>query len=450
MASVVRDPLWRALGRGFVVATAATLAGCGGGTPPQGTTLTYFRDVKSIVDEKCTQCHYEGGIGPFALKTYEDVLAHKDAIRIQVASKNMPPWSPSKDCTEYVGDRSLSDAQITALTGWADQGAKKGTEGEYRAPAEAQAPKLSRVDLHMKLPVPYTPTKSPDDYRCFIVDWTAQTTKYVTGFRANPGNSAIVHHVIAFLAQPADVAEYQKLDDAEPGPGYTCYGGPGGANRRVGMLGGWAPGSLGSDFPPATGLKVLPGSKVILQVHYNTLVAKPAPDETSVDVKLDDQVDKEAIILPWTNFNLWVRDRKMTIPAGATNQMYRFAFDPTPFFGMIPGLSIAPNKPFTLHSAAHHMHTRGTTGRIQIERADGTDECLLDIKKWDFHWQGAYGFKKSKEFHPGDQLSIECHWDNSAANQPVGPDGKLLEPRELNWGEGTTDEMCIGFFYVTQ
>ena len=74
------------------------------------------------------------------------------------------------------------------------------------------------------------------------MDWPATTDTYITGFRANPGNAPIVHHVIAFLAQPSDVATYQQLDDADPAPGYVCFGGPGGPNggaeralaRRVG------------------------------------------------------------------------------------------------------------------------------------------------------------------------------------------------------------------------
>jgi hypothetical protein len=50
---------------------------------------------------------------------------------------------------------------------------------------------------------------------------------------------------------------------------------------------------------------------------------------------------------------------------------------------------------------------------------------------------------------PGDQLSIECHWNNSAANQPL-VDGKKLEPRDVDWGESTTDEMCLGLLYVSE
>ena len=40
-------------------------------------------------------------------------------------------------------------------------------------------------------------------------------------------------------------------------------------------------------------------------------------------------------------------------------------------------------------------------------------------------------------------LRLECHWDNTAENQPlVG--GERLPPEDVFWGEGTRDEMCLG------
>ena len=68
-----------------------------------------------------------------------------------------------------------------------------------------------------------------------------------------------------------------------------------------------------------------------------------------------------------------------------------------------------------------------------------------DIPHWDFHWQGGYALKTPKAVGSGDSISIECHWDNSAANQPHGE-----VPHDLNWGEGTEDEMCLAFLYITQ
>jgi hypothetical protein len=91
---------------------------------------------------------------------------------------------------------------------------------------------------------------------------------------------------------------------------------------------------------------------------------------------------------------------------------------------------------------------RGTHGRVELQHPDGSSDCLLDVPRWDFHWQGGYGFTHPKRMNPGDQLYLECHWDNTAANQPV-VNGVQVAPTELNWGEGTGDEMCLTAVYVT-
>jgi hypothetical protein len=302
------------------------------------------------------------------------------------------------------------------------------------------------VDATLTMSQPYTPEESPDEYRCFLLDWPEQTTQYLTGFRARPGDGRIVHHVIAFYAAPSQVAEYQQLDDADPAPGYACFGGPGGQRPR--WLGGWAPGSLGNDFAPDTGLVIEPGSKVILQVHYNTSTTAPVPDQTSLDFKLDAQVKKPAVLQPFTNI-AWVTQHTMVIPAGNPDVSYNFAADPTPYLDQLTNGLFQANQPLTVWAATLHMHQRGLSAVTRIQRGDGSDECMLDIPRWNFHWQGSYGFAAPKTFNPGDKLYLECHWDNSAADQPL-MNGAQLPPATLNWGEGTGDEMCLAAFYFTQ
>jgi hypothetical protein len=362
-----------------------------------------------------------------------------------VATRQMPPWLAAPGCADYHDDRSLSQAQIDTLTAWIDTGLAKGDPSDYHAPAVHQVG-LTRVDRTLAMPIVYTPQVSPDEYRCFVIDWPETTTRYVTGFAAKPGNPSIVHHVIAFVAKAQDAAAFQQLDDADPGPGYACFGDAGGG-RLASMIGAWAPGSQGSDFPASTGLKMEPGMKIILQVHYNTLNAPPAPDQTSVEVKIDDQVDKLAAILFFTDPE-WVFNHRMTIPAGQPDVRYTYATDPTPFLNLI-NPDLVAGKPLTIYGAALHQHLRGTRSNLSINHWSGRRECLLDIERWNFHWQMQYGFAQPKTLKSGDELAIECHWDNSAANQPV-VGGQPLAPQDLNWGEGSTDEMCLGTIYVTQ
>jgi hypothetical protein len=420
---------------------AVLLTACGESTeaPPPSSPPppTYHRDIAPLVQEKCGSCHVQGGIAPFPLQTYSEVFILRTAIQAAVKARIMPPWMPGRDCTEYQHDRSLSDEQIALISRWVEEGGAEGDVAEATA-AEPISGGLSRVDLELALPVEYSPTRSPDEYRCFVLDWPESEVRYVSGFRGNPGRPSIVHHVIAFLARPDEVATFQALDAQDPRPGYECYGGPGVAGDTVAWLGSWVPGSDGSDYPEGTGIRVEPGSKVVLQIHYNLSGANAAADRTSISMKLDSSVRKVAIMQPWAN-PAWRREGGMSIPAGQGDVRHRFAFDLVPVLSNVTRGLFRDNEPITVHAAALHMHTLGTRARLEIERRTGASECMLDIPRWDFHWQASYRLAEPKVVKPGDRIAVECHWDNS-----------LPGARDVSWGEGTQDEMCLGTFYMTQ
>jgi hypothetical protein len=435
----------RVLPRSWVSASPLLLAAaCGGeptAAPDASTAPTYFQDVKPIVDAKCGTCHNPDGIAPFGLTTYAELFEVGGVALQNIELGLMPPWPANPDCNDYHADRSLTDAQKAVFAAWVEAGMPEGDPANPGAPLDVEQVGLSRVDLALTMDQAYTPRTTadgPDDYRCFVLPFPADvvdTTKYITGFRAAPGNPKVVHHVIAFYAGPDALAEFQQLDAADEGDGYTCFGGTGGSGRPE-MIGGWAPGGLGYDFPAGTGLEVEPGSAVIMQVHYNVVAAGAEPDQTAVEMKLDDAVDRVAQVQPWTNPQ-WVNGSGMTIPAGETDVVHAFEFDPTVVLG----------GEFTLYTASMHQHNLGSANRASVVRADGGDQCLLQIDDWNFHWQGSYALREPVQVRPGDMLRVECHWDNSPENQPI-VGGEQMPPKDVAWGEGTGDEMCIGFFYV--
>ncbi len=416
-------------------------AACSGGDDddaPPVDGVTYYQHLKPVIDAKCTGCHSDAGIAPFALTGWDEVHEMGGNVLLEVEAGRMPPWPPNPDCNDYIGDRSLTDEQLALFRAWDEGGRQMGDPAAEGPPLDLEQVRLSRVDTTLSMPVAYTPqttTDNPDDYRCFLIPWQETEERFITGFRAVPGNPKVVHHVIAFYAAPGEVAEYQRLDADADGPGYPCFGGSGGPSRV--WLGAWAPGSLGSDTPVGTGLRIEPGSMVVLQVHYNVLEAGPQPDLTSVELKVDASVETVAAIQPWANPQ-WIDSQLMHIPPNQADVVHAFEFDASRVLG----------GPFDIHSAALHMHTLGVSAKASIQRAGGGEECLLQIDDWNFHWQGSYGLRQPPRFAAGDRLRVECHFDNTAANQPlVG--GQPRTPTDVYWGEGTTDEMCLGAFYVT-
>lgn len=405
--------------------------------------LTYYADAKPIIDSRCVRCHTEGGIGPFPLTTYEEVKALKASVKNAVQERIMPPYLAGQKCTEYKHDTSLTDSQIETITKWVDQGAYKGDPANEGEPLPEVKAGLSRVDDTLQIPKAYKPQRSPDDYRCFPIEWNGKKTKYVTGFGVEPDKDQIVHHVIAYLADPSLSDEIEKKDKAEDGPGYTCFGGPGvgnsgSAGNSVGWLAAWAPGGEGMDFPKETGIEVEKGSTIILQMHYNTLTADPVADQTEILLKYADSVANPAMFIPFADPDWTGSDSTMDIPAGADGVSHTFTYD----IASLVGSSVE------IYDVFFHMHQLGEKGRLWIDKKGGNSDCLLNIPRWDFDWQRGYRLKQPRTLNKGDELGIECTWDNTRSNQPV-INGERQSPRKVEWGEGTQDEMCLGVLYVT-
>ncbi|MBT8491759.1 MAG: monooxygenase, partial [Deltaproteobacteria bacterium] len=368
------------------------------------------------------------------------------ALPAALESDIMPPWPPAADCNELKYDRSLEPEHKQQIIDWVEAGAR---EGDASASAQVVAPteraELARIDHSLSLETGYTPTRYPDDYRCFVFEWPEEETTFVSGYQIVPDQVDQVHHLLAYLAPASSRDHYQALDDAEEGPGYTCFGGTEGPLSAG--LGGWAPGSGAALMPADTGIEIPPGSLVILQMHYNTLFVEPKPDRTAFNVQIDYSVEREAIIQPWINPD-WLDGDNMAIPAGQKSVSHSFSFIPGPFWSRITGGKIPDDSDVEIHSALHHMHLLGKSAKFQVIRASG-DDCLLEIPDWDFDWQDTYMFKEPIRLGANDLLQIECEWDNSPENQPDLGDGPQ-PPRDLAWGEGSTDEMCFGTIMITR
>jgi hypothetical protein len=96
-----------------------------------------------------------------------------------------------------------------------------------------------------------------------------------------------------------------------------------------------------------------------------------------------------------------------------------------------------------VYAAWAHEHLLGKSFRMDLVHEDGSAQCLLSIPHWSFHWQGIYRLKTPVAAKAGEHVRVTCEWDNSPENQAV-VDGQRQPPREVRFGEGTADEMCIG------
>ena len=70
--------------------------------------ISYAKEVAPILEAKCVACHTEGGIGPFAMNSYEMVKGFSPMIREVLRTKRMPPFHADPHYGAWKNDKSLS------------------------------------------------------------------------------------------------------------------------------------------------------------------------------------------------------------------------------------------------------------------------------------------------------------------------------------------------------
>lgn len=425
---------------------AVALAACG--MPPGPTPVTpdvstpkttsYLRDVQPLVERSCKTCHTAGGVAPLALDTPEQVVALGPALWSAIDSGRMPPFFAATSCNTYEGDVRLTAAEKALFKTWLDEGAPLGEPAEARHAPTPQLPVVRHdIDLSIGGDFDVRAMNDSDNYQCFVMDPGNAADVMVRGYEVIPGNLAVVHHVLAYVVPPDQRAQLEALDAQDPKLGYRCQtGGVGitGANRN--QIAGWVPGQYPSRMPVDTALLLPGGSRIVVQIHYN-LYALSNPsvspfDRTRLALETAPMgMYRRGQILPMLKPNL-------SIAAGDANSVQTLEVAlPAAFRGA------------TVYRAMAHAHQLATQIKLEVIKPNGSTACVLDNPKWDFNWQRDYTLTAPVQLVTGDRLRITCTYDNSAANQPpVG--GVQQPPRNVAWGEGSFDEMCMTYLTFAQ
>ncbi len=432
--------------------------------------VNYHQHVRPIIEAKCVACHSEGQIAAYApFDSPEIVKFAAEDVRFHVTSGLMPPWMPSRDNVPLKHDRSLSDEAIALIAAWVEQGAALGDPADFVPGATdvIELPEI-RADLTLMLDAPYTPAADVlDDYRCFPFALNIAEPQFITGYDFIPDVAEMAHHGLVYLLDAELSAEIGALDGADGRAGWPCYGGTGLPNSGD-MIATWTPGTFGVVYPPGTGFRVEPGQTVVLQMHYNLWTTRQ-PDQTRLALQLEpaDAQLLELETLPLTapveipcptgvdgpqcerenaiqriaqlygeaqsaRPDRRLRNCRQTLEDYADNtgeNATTFCDYPSPFF-----------QPLTVYGVLGHMHELGRSFRLELNPGRDDALLLLDIPRWDFHWQDRYEFVEPLQIKFGEVVRMSCTWDNSLSD----------EPRYVVWGEGTSDEMCFAAVLVAQ
>ncbi len=379
---------------------------------------TYADQVASILNQHCVSCHRPGQVAPFSLIGYENAKNWAPTIAKFTREGRMPPWKAIAGVGDFKNDNRLSSEELEVLQLWAKTGAPRGdAANEPKPPTFPTGWALGEPDEVLQIPKPFAiAADGRDEYWHFVL--TPQITEpvYVQAIDVHPGNRKIVHHVILWLDEKG---QSDKILAREGKNGaYLSFGSPGFMPDN--SLGGWAPGLQPARLPDDAGILLKPGTRVVLEVHYHK-DGKPETDQTKVALYYakDTRSVKNPVRIAWLA-NLGI-DIKPGLPDQKFVQTVPIPVD-VKLYGLLP-----------------HMHLLGRKMKATWVKPDGTEQPLIQVDDWDFNWQFMYSLKQPLLLTRGSKVRIEAVYDNSS-NNPNNPNDP---PKEVRWGEQTTDEMML-------
>ena len=364
--------------------------------------ITYVKDVAPILEAKCVACHEPGGIGPFAITSYEMAKGFSPMIREVIRTNRMPPYGADPHVGQFSDDKRLTSAEIKTIVHWVEQGAPRGEGKDPLGAVQHVAAEwpLGKPDVVLSVPAFTIPASGVVDYQHPWVAnpltegrWLKASTIKVT---ARQG----VHHVLTGFM--SDV----------PKDGQPAF-----ENRWGASVGSYAVGAESEIAPKDAGTFIPAGGAIGFQTHY-TPFGKEQTDKTQIALYFYKDNEKPDLVM----HNSQIVNNAIVLPPNDGHHQ-EVAYMEFP-------------KDALLYSAFPHAHYRGASSDLWIRYPDGKEKLLLALPHYEFNWQRHYTFAEPIKVPAGSKLIAHYVYDNSKRN-PHNPDPS----KEVVWGDQSWEEM---------
>ena len=396
------------------------------------TNVTFTKDVAPILQEKCQACHRADSMAPMSLVTYEESRPWAKAIRERVITRQMPPWHIDKTVgiQQFKNDRSLTDAQIATIVKWVDAGAPKGDPKDMPLPKvwpdESKwgfADQFGPPDLIIKSPDWSVPAVALDAWYKPVVPTGLTEPRWVRAIEIHPATvkgRKVTHHALARLQQEDPSLTRASIDTAD-----DAGGGVGGLFME------WAVGKQGEIMRPNSGKLMLPGSKIIFEMHYHA-IGEPITDHVELGIYFypKGQEPKYRQTLA----------ALQSVAGGSRN------IDIAPESTFVSQNFIPLRQAGRVENFQPHMHLRGKAMSMEAILPNGQTMMLSNVDRFNFNWHVNYVYADDAAplLPKGTILKITSWYDNTAAN-PNNPDPNQW----VGFGDRTVDEMGHAWVNIT-
>jgi peroxiredoxin len=363
------------------------------------TNISYHDTIAPILEERCVECHQVGGIGPWAMTSYDMIKGFSPMIREVIRTDRMPPWHSDPNIGSFLHDRSLTSNEIKTLVHWIEAGSPRGEGYDPLADPRESLPDwpLGVPDLILTVPSFDVPATGVVDYQRPYVVNPLEEGKWLRASTVKVGSRESVHHVLTgYLKEIPKSGQSNEV-------------------RWGASVGGYAVGAESMIAREGLGTYIPAGGAIGLQMHY-TPFGREVTDTTQIGLYFYDKRPPRMLR------NSVIMDFSIEIPPEKANHA-ETAYLEFP-------------KDAELFYAFPHAHYRGQSSTLAIRYPDGREEMILSLPKYDFNWQRAYEFKDPIKVPAGAKLIARYTYDNSTQNA-ANPDPS----KKIVWGDQSFEEM---------
>jgi hypothetical protein len=336
---------------------------------PTTTTVLFNREIASLLQRKCLQCHADGKLA-MPLLTYQDTRPWAEAIKEETLARRMPPWPAERGFGVFSNDVGLTPREFEFLISWVDGGVPQG---------QGEAPEFIDHGAHWMLGTPdleLMPTSgasieagSAPAFKRFIIDTGLTRETWIRGFDFKPGDARVTRAAFFSIA---------------------------GTDR---YLGGWTPWQSSTELPEAVAFRLPPRARIAVDVLYSgtTKAVTDAPRLALYALR--------------------------SAPAGEVSTS---VLRPAKVVGPdVSGVRVAAELKIptsrALLSIRPEMQQGGRSLELKLVRPDGSREVLLWVKNFRQDWQTPYVFRKPVALPAGSVLQATAYFDAAPVTSAMAP-----------------------------
>ncbi|MDO9316690.1 MAG: redoxin domain-containing protein [Gammaproteobacteria bacterium] len=345
--------------------------------------ISYQDEIVPILRRRCTTCHIENGLAPWAMTSHRMMQGWSPMIREVLITRRMPPGQIDMQVGDWDNIHQMPDDELELLVHWIDGGARREGEADPLVELEPVPPDwaLGEPDLIIELSEEAIPATGMVEFKIKRAALGLAEDKWIRAVAYDVGDRSVLHSLLVFA-----------LDPAVPNTSPAALIDPDNAE----FISLYVPGRTQEVFGEDSGFLLRADRDLSLKLRYVT-GGRETVDNTRIGLYFHDAAPELAVR------NVVMLNEDFTIAAGESNHVEQ-------------AQSEVFSEDVYVESFAPQAHTRGKSMTITAQYPDGTLSRLINVANYNYNWQMNYRLKERLLLPAGSKLLAETVYDNSATN----------------------------------